>query len=66
MEEDLYLATTQDTPAHYDDDEERKQFKSCHGQCVQQFCLPIDKTAVFENCTDKCRNICSVGTVKLM
>ena len=59
MEEDLHLATSQVTPAH-DDDKERKQFKSCHGQCVHHFCLPVDNTAVFDDCSDKCRNICTV------
>eukprot|EP00092_Neocalanus_flemingeri_P073840 GFUD01091202.1.p1 GENE.GFUD01091202.1~~GFUD01091202.1.p1 ORF type:complete len:356 (+),score=93.31 GFUD01091202.1:54-1121(+) len=37
----------------------RKQFKRCHGKCVQKFCLPIDSLSVFDKCTDKCKGICT-------
>lgn len=37
----------------------RKQFKKCHGRCVQKFCLPVEDLQVFENCSDKCKGICS-------
>merc|ERR1711892_878195 len=39
--------------------EERKQFKRCHGKCVQKFCLPVGNLAVFDKCTDKCKGICT-------
>merc|ERR1712106_941342 len=38
-------ALTQVTPVYEDNfltaQEERKQFKRCHGKCVQKFCLPV-------------------------
>ena len=37
----------------------RKQFKRCHGKCVQKFCLPIGDLTVYENCSNKCKGICS-------
>ena len=41
------------------DVEARKQFKRCHGKCVQKFCLPVGVLSVFDNCTNKCRGICT-------
>ena len=38
---------------------QRKQFKRCHGKCVQKFCLPINELTVFDNCSSKCKGICS-------
>merc|ERR1712029_830910 len=38
---------------------QRKQFKRCHGKCVQKFCLPINELTVFDNCSSKCKMICS-------
>jgi len=38
---------------------QRKQFKRCHGKCVQKFCLPINELTVFDNCSGKCKGICS-------
>jgi len=38
---------------------ERKQFKRCHGKCVQKFCLPIEDLGVFDKCTEKCKGICT-------
>ena len=37
----------------------RRQFKRCHGKCVQKFCLPIGDLTVYENCSNKCKGICS-------
>ena len=39
--------------------EERKQFKRCHGKCVQKFCLPVGSLSVFDKCTNKCKGICT-------
>jgi len=39
--------------------EERKQFKRCHGKCVQKFCLPVGDLVTFDKCTDKCKGICT-------
>ena len=39
--------------------EERKQFKRCHGKCVQKFCLPVGNLSVFDKCTEKCKGICT-------
>jgi len=38
---------------------QRKQFKRCHGKCVQKFCLPIDSLTVYDTCSAKCKGICS-------
>jgi len=38
---------------------QRKQFKRCHGKCVQKFCLPINELTVFDSCSTKCKGICS-------
>merc|ERR1712106_1155420 len=61
--EDL-TQVTQDTKVYAAEDflapgEERKQFKRCHGKCVQKFCLPVGNLAVFDKCTDKCKGICT-------
>jgi hypothetical protein len=37
----------------------RKQFKRCHGKCVQKFCLPVEEIPVYESCSNKCKGICS-------
>ena len=39
--------------------EERRRFKKCHGRCVQKFCLPVGNLTVFENCSVKCKGICT-------
>jgi len=43
-----------------DDDKKkaRKKFRKCQGQCVQQFCLPVQNLDVYAKCVDKCKNIC--------
>ena len=33
----------------------RKQFKRCHGKCVQKFCLPIGDLSVYDSCSAKCK-----------
>merc|ERR550525_1131486 len=33
----------------------RKQFKRCHGKCVQKFCLPIESLSVYDTCSAKCK-----------
>ena len=38
----------------------RKQFRACHGRCVQRFCLPVGALAEHNKCQDKCKEICSV------
>eukprot|EP00091_Calanus_sinicus_P024356 TRINITY_DN8671_c0_g1_i1.p2 TRINITY_DN8671_c0_g1~~TRINITY_DN8671_c0_g1_i1.p2 ORF type:complete len:159 (-),score=26.24 TRINITY_DN8671_c0_g1_i1:40-516(-) len=38
---------------------ERKQFKRCHGKCVQKFCLPVGNLSVFDKCTEKCKGVCT-------
>jgi len=42
-----------------DKESTRKQFKKCHGRCVQKFCLPVEDLQVFESCSNKCKGICS-------
>jgi len=37
---------------------ERKEFKKCHGQCVQKFCLPVGNLTVYAECVEKCKNVC--------
>ena len=64
VDEDRFAALSQNTPVYEDVDflstrEERKQFKRCHGKCVQKFCLPVGSLSVFDKCTNKCKGICT-------
>ena len=36
----------------------RKAYRSCHGSCVQKFCLPVQDLQIYETCQSKCRNLC--------
>ena len=36
----------------------RKAYRSCHGSCVQKFCLPVQDLQVYETCQSKCRDLC--------
>ena len=61
VDEERFAALSQSTPV-YDflaAKKERKQFKRCHGKCVQKFCLPVGSLSVFDKCTNKCRGICT-------
>eukprot|EP00092_Neocalanus_flemingeri_P007325 GFUD01007911.1.p1 GENE.GFUD01007911.1~~GFUD01007911.1.p1 ORF type:complete len:263 (+),score=62.56 GFUD01007911.1:79-867(+) len=64
VEEERFAALSQDTPDYEDGDflsahEVRKQFKRCHGKCVQNFCLPVGNLSVFDKCTNNCKGVCT-------
>eukprot|EP00092_Neocalanus_flemingeri_P063619 GFUD01077017.1.p1 GENE.GFUD01077017.1~~GFUD01077017.1.p1 ORF type:complete len:210 (-),score=62.72 GFUD01077017.1:85-657(-) len=64
VEEERFAAFSQDTPEFEDGDflsahEVRKQFKKCHGKCVQNFCLPVGNLSVFDKCTNNCKGVCT-------
>jgi len=52
--------SVKETISSSDDDKKkaRKKFRKCQGQCVQQFCLPVENLDVYAKCVDKCKNIC--------
>ena len=37
----------------------RKNFKRCHGRCVQKQCLPVGNLDVYYKCVDKCKQLCT-------
>ena len=64
MEEKRVAAVSQVSPIYKDNNfvsakEKRKQFKRCHGKCVQKICLPVGSLSVFDKCTTKCKVTCT-------
>ena len=37
----------------------RREFRSCHGGCVQRDCLPVSDLNVYTECVESCRIICT-------